>query len=175
MAISLQPYAGLLVVSLEQAVAAPLASCHFARGGARVIKIEREGGDFARQYDSAVKGTASYFAWANHGKESLCLDIKDARDAALLHDILDRADVFIQNLAPGAVARAGFGTEALRRRNPRLITCDISGYGEDGAYRDMKAYDFLVQCESGLVAVNGAPGHPGRIGVSVCDIGAGMN
>lgn len=175
MAISLQPYAGLLVVSLEQAVAAPLASCHFARGGARVIKIEREGGDFARQYDSAVKGTASYFAWANHGKESLCLDIKDARNAALLHDILDRADVFIQNLAPGAVARAGFGTEALRRRNPRLITCDISGYGEDGAYRDMKAYDFLVQCESGLVAVNGAPGHPGRIGVSVCDIGAGMN
>lgn len=175
MAISLQPYAGLLVVSLEQAVAAPLASCHFARGGARVIKIEREGGDFARQYDSAVKGTASYFAWANHGKQSLCLDIKDARDAALLHDILDRADVFIQNLAPGAVARAGFGSEALRRRNPRLITCDISGYGEDGAYRDMKAYDFLVQCESGLVAVNGAPGHPGRIGVSVCDIGAGMN
>ncbi|MDF3856282.1 CaiB/BaiF CoA transferase family protein [Paracoccus sp. P2] len=171
----LQPYAGLLVVSLEQAVAAPLASCHFARGGARVIKIERETGDFARQYDSAVKGTASYFAWANHGKESLCLDIKDTRDAALLHDILDRADVFIQNLAPGAVARAGFGTEALRRRNPRLITCDISGYGEDGAYRDMKAYDFLVQCESGLVAVNGAPGHPGRIGVSVCDIGAGMN
>lgn len=172
---SIKPYAGLLVVSLEQAVAAPLASCHFAQGGARVIKIERDGGDFARSYDSAVKGTASYFAWANHGKESLCLDIKAPEDAALLNDILDQADVFIQNLAPGATARAGLSPEVLRRRNPRLITCDISGYGEDGEYRDMKAYDFLVQCESGLVAVNGAPGHPGRIGVSVCDIGASMN
>lgn len=173
--LSFKPYAGLLVVSLEQAVAAPLASCHFAQGGARIIKVERDGGDFARSYDSAVKGTASYFAWANHGKESLCLDIKAPSDAALLHDILDQADVFIQNLAPGAIARAGFAPEVLRQRNPRLITCDISGYGEDGEYRDMKAYDFLVQCESGLVAVNGAPGHPGRIGVSVCDIGASMN
>lgn len=170
-----KPYEGLLVVSLEQAVAAPLASCHFAEGGARVIKIERDSGDFARKYDQAVKGEASYFVWANHGKESLCLDIKDAADAALLHRILDRADVFIQNLAPGAIARAGFDAEVLRTRNPRLITCDISGYGEEGAYAEMKAYDFLVQCESGLVAVNGAPGHPGRIGVSVCDIGAGMN
>lgn len=171
----LRPYDGLLVVSLEQAVAAPLASCHFAQGGARVIKIERDAGDFARAYDRAVKGAASYFVWANHGKESLCLDIKDPEDAALLHRILERADVFIQNLAPGAAQRAGFAPEVLRKRNPRLITCDISGYGEDGSYRDMKAYDFLVQCESGLVAVNGAPGHPGRIGVSVCDIGASMN
>ncbi len=171
----LKPYEGLLVVSLEQAVAAPLASCHFAQGGARVIKIERDTGDFARKYDGAVKGSASYFVWANHGKESLCLDIKHPEDAALLHRILDEADVFIQNLAPGAIARAGFGEDVLRKRNPRLITCDISGYGEDGRYSDMKAYDFLVQCESGLVSVNGAPGHPGRIGVSVCDIGASMN
>lgn len=171
----LKPYEGLLVVSLEQAVAAPLASCHFAQGGARVIKIERDTGDFARKYDGAVKGSASYFVWANHGKESLCLDIKNPEDAALLHRILDEADVFIQNLAPGAIARAGFGEDVLRKRNPRLIICDISGYGEDGRYSDMKAYDFLVQCESGLVSVNGAPGHPGRIGVSVCDIGASMN
>lgn len=170
-----KPYEGLLIVSLEQAVAAPLASCHFAEGGARVIKVERDTGDFARQYDKAVKGEASYFVWANHGKESLCLNIKDPDDADLLHRILDKADVFIQNLAPGAIARAGFDGDVLRQRNPLLITCDISGYGEDGAYRYMKAYDFLVQCESGLVAVNGAPDHPGRIGVSVCDIGAGMN
>lgn len=172
---TLKPYQGLLIVSLEQAVAAPLASCHFAEGGARVIKIERESGDFARKYDKAVKGEASYFVWANHGKESLCLNIKDPTDAALLHRILEQADVFIQNLAPGAIARAGFGEAELRKRNPRLITCDISGYGESGEFEHMKAYDFLVQCESGLVAVNGAPGHPGRIGVSVCDIGAGMN
>lgn len=172
---TLKPYEGLVIVSLEQAVAAPLASCHFAEGGARVIKIERDTGDFARKYDKAVKGEASYFVWANHGKESLCLNIKDPEDAALLHRVLEQADVFIQNLAPGAIARAGFGESDLRRRYPRLITCDISGYGESGDFQHMKAYDFLVQCESGLVAVNGAPGHPGRIGVSVCDIGAGMN
>jgi crotonobetainyl-CoA:carnitine CoA-transferase CaiB-like acyl-CoA transferase len=170
-----KPYAGLLVVSVEQAVAAPLCSCHFAQGGARVIKVEREDGDFARKYDTAVKGEASYFVWANHGKESLCLDIKKPEDAALLHAILAKADVFIQNLAPGAISRAGFDSAELRKRYKRLITCDISGYGESGIYRDMKAYDFLVQCESGLVAVNGAPGAPGRIGVSVCDIGASMN
>ncbi len=173
--VNTKPYAGLLVVSIEQAVAAPLCSCHFAQGGARVIKIEREEGDFARKYDTAVKGESSYFVWANHAKESLCLDIKKADDAVLLHAILAKADVFIQNLAPGAIARAGFGSAALRSRHERLITCDISGYGESGTYRDMKAYDFLVQCESGLVAVNGAPGAPGRIGVSVCDIGASMN
>ncbi|RWA98702.1 MAG: CoA transferase [Mesorhizobium sp.] len=170
-----RPYAGLLVVSIEQAVAAPLCSCHFAQGGARVIKIEREEGDFARKYDNVVKGESSYFVWANHGKESLCLDIKDANDAAFLQELVARADVFIQNLAPGAAARAGFDSTELRSRFSRLITCDISGYGESGDYRDMKAYDFLVQCESGLVAVNGAPGAPGRIGVSVCDIGASMN
>jgi crotonobetainyl-CoA:carnitine CoA-transferase CaiB-like acyl-CoA transferase len=169
------PYDGLLVVTLEQAVAAPVCSCHFAEGGARVIKIERSEGDFARRYDTVVKGESSYFVWANHGKESLQLDIKDPEDAALLHRILARADVFIQNLAPGAAGRAGFDSEALRAQHPRLITCDISGYGEDGAYRDMKAYDFLVQCESGLVAINGSPHGYGRIGVSICDIGAGMN
>lgn len=173
---ALKPYAGLLVVSLEQAVAAPLTSCHFAQGGARVIKVEREdGGDFARRYDKAVKGEASYFVWANHGKESLGLDIKQPDDLALLLRMIDRADIFIQNLAPGAAERAGLGQATLRARNPRLITCSISGYGDAGSFRDMKAYDFLVQCESGLVAVNGAPGHPGRIGVSICDIGASMN
>jgi crotonobetainyl-CoA:carnitine CoA-transferase CaiB-like acyl-CoA transferase len=169
------PYAGLLVVTLEQAVAAPTCSCPFAEGGARVIKIERAGGDFARHYDSVVKGESSYFVWANHGKESLELDIKKPEDAELLHRILAQADIFIQNLAPGAASRAGFDSEELRARHPRLITCDISGYGEDGAYRDMKAYDFLVQCESGLVAINGSPEGYGRIGVSICDIGAGMN
>jgi crotonobetainyl-CoA:carnitine CoA-transferase CaiB-like acyl-CoA transferase len=172
---SVKPYEDLLVVSLEQAVAAPLCSNHFAQGGARVIKIERDTGDFARKYDTAVKGSASYFVWANHGKESLCLDIKDPDDAQLLSSLLRKADVFIQNLAPGAAARAGFGAEALLEKNPRLIVCAISGYGEQGSYRDMKAYDFLIQCESGLVSVNGAPGAPGRIGVSVCDIGASMN
>lgn len=168
-------YDGLLVVSLEQAVAAPIASCHFAQQGARVIKIERATGDFARKYDHAVKGEASYFVWANHGKESLALDIKDQDDLALLRKILERADVFIQNLAPGALERAGLEPTQLRAANDRLITCSISGYGEEGSFRDMKAYDFLVQCESGLVAVNGAPDHPGRVGVSICDIGAGMN
>lgn len=170
-----QPYEGLLVVTIEQAVAAPLCSCHFAEGGARVIKIERSGGDFARKYDSVVKGESSYFVWANHGKESLQLNIKDPDDASLLHNILAKADIFIQNLAPGAIGRAGFDTDELRARYPRLITCDISGYGESGDYRDMKAYDFLVQCESGLVAINGSPKGHGRIGVSICDIGAGMN
>lgn len=171
-----KPYEGLRVVTVEQAVAAPLCSCHFAEGGARVIKIERDGaGDFARKYDTVVKGESSYFVWANHGKESLALDIKDPEDAELLHRILSSADVFIQNLAPGAISRAGFDTEELRSKHPRLITCDISGYGETGCYREMKAYDFLVQCESGLIAINGSPKGYGRIGVSICDIGAGMN
>ncbi|MEX1227422.1 MAG: CaiB/BaiF CoA-transferase family protein [Marinobacter sp.] len=171
-----KPYEGLRVVTIEQAVAAPLCSCHFAEGGARVIKIERSGaGDFARKYDTVVKGESSYFVWANHGKESLALDIKNPEDAKLLHQILSGADVFVQNLAPGAISRAGFDTGELRSRHPRLITCDISGYGETGRYRDMKAYDFLVQCESGLVAINGSPEGHGRIGVSICDIGAGMN
>ena len=170
-----QPFEGLLVVAVEQAVAAPLCSCQLADGGARVIKIERSEGDFARAYDSAVKGESAYFVWANHGKESLQLNIKEPEDSALLHRLLAQADVFIQNLAPGAMARAGFDSADLREQYSQLITCDISGYGDSGHYRDMKAYDFLVQCESGLVSISGAANAYGRIGVSVCDIGAGMN
>jgi itaconate CoA-transferase len=175
MSTQVKPFDGLLVVSIEQAVAAPLCACQLAEGGARVIKIERAEGDFARQYDTAVNGESSYFVWANHGKESLTLNFKAQEDAALLHKLLAKADIFIQNLAPGACERAGFGSAELREQYPQLITCDISGYGDEGAYRDMKAYDFLVQCESGLVAINGSPEGYGRIGVSVCDIGAGMN
>ncbi len=165
---------GILIVSLEQAVAAPFCTSRLADAGARVIKVEREGGDFARNYDSAIKGESAYFVWLNRGKESLVLDIKDADDAALLERIAARADVFVQNLAPGAAERAGFGSAVLRRRHPRLITCDISGYGEEGAYAGMKAYDMLVQAESGLCSVTGSPEQDGRIGVSACDIGTGL-
>jgi crotonobetainyl-CoA:carnitine CoA-transferase CaiB-like acyl-CoA transferase len=165
---------GLLVVTLEQAVAAPYCSGRLADSGARVIKIERPEGDFARRYDKAVKGESAYFVWLNRGKESLTLDIKNDADRALLSRILAKADVFIQNLAPGAAERAGFGSETLRKQNKRLITVDISGYGEDGPYADMKAYDLLVQAESGLCSINGGPEAPARVGVSVCDIAAGM-
>jgi crotonobetainyl-CoA:carnitine CoA-transferase CaiB-like acyl-CoA transferase len=167
--------AGLLVVSLEQAVAAPMASCRLADAGARVIKIERAEGDFARGYDRVVNGESSYFTWLNRGKESLALDIKAPNDAALLHRMLSGADVFIQNLAAGASDRAGFGSAALRERYPRLITCDISGYGDEGPYAQMKAYDLLVQAESGLLSVSGPPGQPGRVGISVCDIATGVS
>jgi itaconate CoA-transferase len=170
-----KPLEGLLVVSLEQAVAAPYCSARLADAGARVIKIERAEGDFARGYDTAVQGTSSYFVWLNRGKESLVADIKQPEDAALLHRLLARADVFIQNLAPGAAARSGFGSDALRSRNPRLITVDISGYGDTGEYATMKAYDLLVQAESGLAMVTGHPAGPGRVGVSIADIGCGMN
>lgn len=166
---------GTLVVALEQAVAAPLCTQRLADAGARVIKIERAEGDFARGYDHVVHGESAYFAWLNHGKHSLVLDIKQPDDAALLERMLGRADVFIQNLAPGAAARAGFGSADLRARHRRLITCDISGYGEDGPARDMKAYDLLIQCESGLASITGTPDGPGRVGVSVADIGCGMN
>ncbi len=169
------PLAGLLVVALEQAVAAPMASCRLADAGARVIKIERPEGDFARGYDRAANGGSSYFAWLNRGKESLVLDIKAPNDAALLHRMLATADVFIQNLAAGATERAGFGSAHLRAKYPRLVTCDISGYGEDGPYAQMKAYDLLVQAESGLAAASGPPGAPARIGVSVCDIATGVS
>ncbi len=168
------PLEGLLVVSLEQAVAAPYCSSRLADAGARVIKIERAEGDFARFYDSAVHGQSTYFVWLNRGKESLVLDIKEAGDAALLQRIIARADIFIQNLAPGAAARAGLGSDALRAAHERLITVDISGYGEDGAFADMKAYDLLVQAESGLSSVTGRPEGPGRVGVSACDIACGM-
>ena len=169
------PLAGVLVVALEQAVAAPLASCRLADAGARVIKIERPSGDFARGFDSAANGQSAYFAWLNRGKESLTLDIKMPADRGLLLRILARADVFIQNLAAGAAARAGLGSEELRGRFPRLVTCDISGYGETGPYANMKAYDLLVQAESGLVSINGAPGEYGRVGVSICDYATGMS
>ena len=169
-----KPLAGTLVVSLEQAVAAPYCAARLADAGARVIKIERAEGDFARGYDRAAKGESAYFVWLNRGKESIVLDIKDPADAALLGRMIARADVFIQNLAPGAAARAGFGSANLRARHPRLVTCDISGYGEAGPYADMKAYDLLVQAETGLASVTGRPEGPGRVGVSVCDIGAGM-
>jgi len=166
---------GLLVVSLEQAVAAPLCTSRLAEAGARVIKIERAEGDFARGYDHVVHGESAYFVWLNRGKESLVLDIKQTEDAALLTRLLDQADVFVQNLAPGAAARAGFGSADLRARHPRLITVDISGYGEDGPARDMKAYDFLIQCETGLASITGGVNEPGRVGVSVADIACGMN
>lgn len=169
-----KPLAGMTVVSIEQALAAPLCTCRLADAGARVIKVERPEGDFARGYDAAVHGVASYVVWTNRGKESLVLDLKQPDDLALLHRVLATADVFVQNLAPGAAARLGLDSAALRARYERLVTCDITGYG-DGPYRDMKAYDFLVQCESGLVSVSGEEGHPGRFGVSICDIGAGMN
>jgi len=168
------PLDGILVVSIDQAVAAPYTASRLADAGARVIKVERPGGDFARGYDSVVGGGSAYFVWLNRGKESVELDIKDADDAALLERMIGRADIFIQNLAPGAAGRAGFGSEDLRARHPRLITCDISGYGDDGPYRYMKAYDLLVQGESGLASITGGPEGPSRVGVSVCDIAAGM-
>jgi crotonobetainyl-CoA:carnitine CoA-transferase CaiB-like acyl-CoA transferase len=170
-----KPLEGLLVVSLEQAVAAPYCSARLADAGARVIKVERAEGDFARGYDNAVQGLSSYFVWLNRGKESLVADIKQPADSALLHRLVAKADVFIQNLAPGAAARSGFGAEALRARHEGLITVDISGYGETGEYASMKAYDLLVQAESGLAMVTGHPAGPGRVGVSIADVGCGMN
>lgn len=140
-----KPLEGITVVALEQAVAAPYCTSRLADAGARVIKIERAEGDFARGYDRQVHGHSAFFVWLNRGKESVVLDIKQPNDAALLESILGKADVFVQNLAPGAAARAGFGSEDLRGRYPTLITVDITGYGEDGEYADMKAYDFLVQ------------------------------
>ena len=165
---------GITVVSIEQAVAAPYLSCRMADAGARVIKVERPEGDFAREYDHLVKGESAYFVWLNRGKESICLDLKTAEDKAILARMIAGADVFIQNLAPGADEKLGFAPERLRAENPRLVTCSISGYGVDGPYRDLKAYDLLVQAESGLSAITGNEGGMARVGVSVCDIAAGM-
>ena len=164
---------GVLVVALEQAVAAPFASSRLADAGARVIKIERPEGDFARQYDHLVKGESAYFVWLNRGKQSIRLDLKRDDDLALVLAMAAKADVFIQNLAPGAAARLGLGAEALTQRFPRLVYCSVSGYGEDGPYRDHKAYDLLVQGESGLLSINGTAEESARVGVSVCDIAAG--
>ncbi len=169
------PLTDVLVVALEQAVAAPYCSSRLADAGARVIKVERPEGDFARGYDTAAHGESSYFVWINRGKESIALDLKIEADLAVLLRLLGEADVFIQNLAPGATQRLGIGSDLLRERFPRLVTCDISGYGDSGRLTRMKAYDLLVQAESGLVSVNGAAGEWGRIGVSVCDINAGLN
>lgn len=169
------PLADILVVSVEQAVAAPLCSARLADAGARVIKVERPEGDFARDYDGVVNGGSAYFDWLNRGKESVRLDFKKEADATLLGEMIDRADVFIQNLAPGAAERSGFGSAALRKRNPRLITCDISGYGADGPLKDRKAYDLLIQCESGLASITGTPEAPGRVGISVVDLTCGLN
>jgi len=165
---------GILIVSIEQAVAAPLCTARLLDAGARVIKIERAEGDFARGYDTAAKGDSSYFAWLNQGKESVCLDFKDETDATLLKNILKNADVLVQNLSPGALERAGFSTDFLHKLNDQLIVCNISGYGTQGEASKKRAYDLLVQAESGLVSVSGSEEGLGRIGVSVCDIGAGV-
>ena len=171
----LAPLSGKLVVALEQAVAAPFCSSRLADAGARVIKIERRGaGDFARAYDTAANGESAYFTWLNRGKESVALDIKADEDREILLRMLENADVFIQNLLPGALAKLGLDSASLRESFPRLVTCDITGYGEDGPMRNAKAYDLLVQCESGLASVTGTPDGPGRVGVSVCDIATGM-
>ena len=169
------PLEGLLVVALEQAVAAPMASCRLADAGARVIKIERPEGDFARGYDSLVHGECSYFVWLNRGKESVILDLTKADDKAILGTMIAKADVFIQNLKPGAIAKLGFPLAELRRKYPKLIVCSVSGYGEDGPYANRKAYDLLIQAESGLASITGGPTEPARVGVSVCDVAAGMN
>ncbi len=169
------PLEGMLVVSVEQAVAAPLCSCRLADAGARVIKVERPEGDFARGYDHAAKGQSSYFIWLNRGKESVVLDIKNPDDRNLLARLISRADVLVQNLMPGAMARAGLDLEDLRRRHPQLVICSISGYGESGPYRDMKSYDMLIQAETGLASLTGPAQAPGRVGASVTDIAAGLN
>jgi itaconate CoA-transferase len=169
------PLNGMTVVAIEQAVAAPFASRHLADLGARIIKIERPGvGDFARGYDRTVKGMASHFVWLNRSKESLTLDLKQPAAADVLRRLLERADVFLHNLAPGAIARLGFGADAVRGRQPRLVVCEISGYGSSGPYRDKKAYDLLVQSEAGLLSITGTPDAPSKVGVSIADIAAGM-
>lgn len=166
---------GITVVSLEQAVAAPHATARLADAGARVIKVERPEGDFARGYDRLVHGESAYFVWTNRGKESIALDLRRPEDMTLMQAMLARADVFVQNLAPGAASRLGLGPDVLLGGNPGLIHVSISGYGEDGPYRDQKAYDMLIQGESGLLSVNGTPEGAARVGISVCDIAAGEN
>src|SRR5208282_1136070 len=166
---------GILVVSVEQAVAAPQCTCRLADAGARVIKIERPDGDFARRYDALVHGESAYFVWLNRGKQSAVLDLGKAEDKALLEAMLASADVVIQNLKPGAIGKLGFAFARLRKDYPRLICCSISGYGESGPYAQRKAYDMLIQAESGLSSITGGPEAPARAGVSVCDIAAGMN
>jgi len=171
----MRPLEGITVVSLEQAVAAPFATRHLADLGARVIKIERpKVGDFARDYDSTVKGMASHFVWLNRSKESLTLDVKHSMAKEILSRLIGRADVFIQNLAPGAADRLGLSSEALLKQHPRLIVCDISGYGDSGPYASKKAYDLLVQSEAGVLSVTGTPETPSKVGISIADIATGV-
>ena len=169
------PLSGIRVVALEQAVAAPFCSRQLADLGADVVKVERpDGGDFARSYDGALRGLSAYFAWLNRGKRSIALDLKQPRHCEAFARLVERADVFLHNLAPGAVERLGFGYDTLSERHPRLIWCGISGYGPDGPYRDKKAYDLLVQAESGVVSLTGAPDAPAKVGISIADIGSGL-
>ena len=171
----MRPLQGITVVSLEQAVAAPFCTRQLADLGARVIKIERpDGGDFARGYDERVHGLSSHFVWANRSKESLTLNLKQPAAQDVLHKLIARCDVLVQNLAPGAAARLGLAAQTLGSRHPRLIVCDISGYGADGPYRDKKAYDLLIQSESGFVSITGTPDEPAKAGCSIADIAAGM-
>ncbi len=171
----MRPLDGITVVSLEHAIAAPFCTRQLADMGARVIKVERPGaGDFARAYDSRVQGQSSHFVWTNRSKESLTLDLKQAEALAVLQELLSQADVLVQNLAPGAAARMGLGFDTLSAQHPRLIVCDISGYGADGPYRDKKAYDLLIQSEAGFLSVTGTPDAPSKAGISVADIAAGM-
>src|SRR5579872_2820343 len=166
------PLTGIRVVALEQAVAAPFCSRQLADMGADVIKVERpDGGDFARGYDGALNGVSAYFAWLNRGKRSIALDLKQERDRSVCERLIARADVLVHNLAPGAVERLGFGFDGLAERYPRLIWCGISGYGPDGPYRDKKAYDLLVQAESGVVSLTGTAAAPAKVGISIADIG----
>jgi itaconate CoA-transferase len=169
------PLEGITVVSLEQAVAAPFATRQLADLGAQIIKVERpQVGDFARGYDRTVKGLSSHFVWLNRSKESLTLDLKQDGAKEVMNRLIEKADVFVQNLAPGATGRLGFGAQTLRDKHPRLIVCDVSGYGSSGPYRDKKAYDLLVQCEAGLVSITGTPETPSKVGVSIADIACGM-
>lgn len=168
------PLSGYLVVSLEQAIAGPFCTRQLADLGARVIKIERPGsGDFNRHHDTRIKGQCSHFAWTNRNKESLALDLKQSSDLAALKKIVAKADVFVQNLAPGATERMGLGYETLKEKHPGLIVCDISGYGSTGPYKDKKAYDLLIQSESGFLSITGSPGQPAKAGASIADIAAG--
>jgi itaconate CoA-transferase len=169
------PLEGITVVSLEQAVAAPFTTRQLADLGARVIKIERPGaGDFARSYDATAHGMSSSFVWLNRSKESLTLDLKRSEAKLILHRLLEKADVFVQNLAPGATGRLGLGSAELRKQYPRLIVCDLSGYGSSGPYRDKKAYDLLIQAETGLISITGTDQTPSKAGISIADIACGM-
>jgi len=171
----MKPLDGVKVITLEHAIAAPFCTRQLADLGARVIKIERPGvGDFARAYDERVHGMASHFVWCNRSKESLTLDVKAPQANEILERLLENTDVLVQNLAPGAAARLGLSFEALHEKYPRLIVCNISGYGSDGSYRDKKAYDLLIQSESGFLSITGDPDSPAKAGCSIADIAAGM-